>query len=154
MHMKCMLWFESWLLSHAFRRCGDFILFSWKGRKVNDLRRLKESLGPSGSALTRFRGRFWRPVSDRRFQISGIFGAPTPETGSSGRRLWFAVGLRLTKVNSTGRRARSKARRGDLRPRVRDRSESWRVAKFSAARSAAPAPVSYTHLTLPTILRV
>ena len=36
----------------------------------------------------------------------------------------MAVGLRLTKVNSTERRARSKARRGDLRPRVRDRSES------------------------------
>ena len=104
--------------SHALRSCGDFLLFSWKGRKVNGLRRLKESLGPSGSALTRFRGRFWRPVSDRRFQISGIFGAPRLRPVRSGRRLGFAVGLRLTNASSTERRARSKARRGDPRPRV------------------------------------
>jgi hypothetical protein len=37
-------------------RCGAFLLFSWKGREVNGLRRLKESLGPSESALTRFQG--------------------------------------------------------------------------------------------------
>jgi hypothetical protein len=90
------------VVSHAFRLCGDFLLFSWKGRKVNGLRRLKESLRPSGSALTRFPGRFWRPVSDGRFQISGVFGAPRLRPVRSGRRLRFAVGLRLTNAGAQG----------------------------------------------------
>ena len=58
------------VVSHAFRLCGDFLLFSWKGRKVNGLRRLKESLGPSGSALTRFEGGFGAQ------SLTGVFKSP------------------------------------------------------------------------------
>jgi hypothetical protein len=121
MHMKCMLWFESCLPSHALRSCGDFLLFSSKGRKVNGLRRLKESLGPSGSALRRFPGRFWRPVSDGRFQISGIFGALRlrPVRIGPGVR----PGVAADKCRRTGR-ARDKRRAVAILGLAFERSES------------------------------
>ena len=68
--------FESSRPSQAFRACGDFLRFLWKGRKVSGLRRLKASPRPLSGGLRRFPALFRGPVSDRRFPIFGIFLAP------------------------------------------------------------------------------
>src|SRR5208282_5176328 len=79
--------FESSRPSHTFRACGDFLRFSWKGRKVSGLRRLKASPRPLSGGLRRFQGPFWGRVCDPRFPISGIFAAPELKPVRKGRRL-------------------------------------------------------------------